>query len=125
MYLLGVFEHSDRIEFYEELVSTMDAQPATTPVARQLLSNFGFPPSLNSEVSEIDVSGYWMSGGGMLSGYVLARSHEKQGTHRLATIVEFREWAYGDSQAFAWLSFTLVVFGLAIDTFLYLMAPAT
>lgn len=116
-YLLGAFTDRQRIELYETLQEKGPDLSAELPIARELLLDFGITESQLPEIGFVGLQ--WMSigDGKPIGGYVYARSQDRQNKKRLATLDEFRDWAYADGSVYGWLSFGLVVLGLVLKTF--------
>ena len=117
LYLVGTFKHQDRIVFYESLVATKEDVPSENPIARMLLSDFGITEKQLSEVGYVGLQWVAIGDSEPFGGYVLGRSVDKEKKKRLATLDEFREWAYSQSHTYGWVSFLLVISGLIIKSF--------
>jgi len=115
-YLAGAFVDEQRIALFEKLESKGPDVSADTPVARELLLDFGITKKQMQEIGFVGLQ--WMSigDGKPIGGYVYARSVDRENKKRLATLGEFRSWAYADGIAYGWLSFGLVIGGLILKT---------
>jgi hypothetical protein len=116
LWLIGVFQHSDRVDLYESLVQfeAVDV-PVQSTVVRDLLRDFGVPDDHIDLFAKLRTRSVMASGDRILEGEVVAWTEDGQ-SKTLGTIEEVREWAYAESRFYLWTSFALLMFGLVIRT---------
>jgi hypothetical protein len=114
--LIGVFQHSDRVDLYESLVQFEAVYvPVQSTVVRDLLRDFGVPDDHIDLFAKLRTRSVTASGDRILEGEVVAWTEDGQ-SKTLGTIEEVREWAYAESKFYLWTSFALLMFGLVIRT---------
>jgi hypothetical protein len=114
LWLIGVFQHSDRVDLYESLVQfeAVDV-PVQSTVVRDLLRDFGVPDDHIDLIAKLRTRSAMASGDRILEGGVVAWTEDGQ-SRTLGTIEEVRDWAYAESRFYLWTSFALLMFGLVI-----------
>jgi hypothetical protein len=116
--LIGVFDHPDRVELYESLQQKKEI-PAHSAVAIELMKKYGFPQEQIEMIDKIKLRDLrFGTMGRSVAGNAVAVSGD--GRERTITdILEFREWAYSKSKSYDWMAFTLIIFGLIIETLVH------
>ena len=116
LWLIGVFQYSDRVDLYESLVQfeAVDV-PVQSTVVRDLLRDFGVPDEQISLLAKLRTRSAMAYGDRILEGQVVAWTKDRR-SRTLGTIEEVREWAYAESRFYLWASFALLMFGLVIRT---------
>jgi hypothetical protein len=114
-YLSGCFTHPARVGLYQLLTSTKKDAPVDA-AAIELFEDFGLPAIQLPEIGAVGLQWMAMGDAEPMAGYVYARSTDGAKIRRLATLEEFRDWAYSRSSWYGWISLTLVSIGLVLDT---------
>ena len=114
--IIGVFEYPKRKEFYKEL-QIKKTLPADSNITNQLLKDFGFPTEQVKLIETITLKGMtWGGSGHTVTGVVVAET--KDGRSRtIGELNEVRSWTYSASETYNWLSFSFIVFGLIVESF--------
>ena len=121
LWLIGVFQHSDRVDLYESLLQFETHSkrgvdvPVQSAVVRNLLRDFGVPDENIDLFAKLRTHSAVASGDRILAGEVVAWTEDRQ-TRTLGTIEEVREWAHAESRFYLWASFALLMFGLVFRT---------
>jgi len=116
--LVGVFDHPERFELYKSLQQKKEI-PANSAAAIELMEKYGFPQQQIEMIEKIKLRDLrFGTMGRSVAGNAVAVSNDER-ERTITDLMEFREWAYPKSKSYDWMVFTLIIFGLIIETLIH------
>ena len=117
--LLGMFEHPERINFYENLQQQKEIQ-GNSRLSRQLMKDYGFPQQQIELIQKIILKDLRFGKmGRSVAGKAVAVSTDGR-KRTIADLIELRSWAYSKSKFYDWIAFSLILVGLILESILHI-----